>query len=241
MDPAVLIFESAQAAAEACGARTLEILERARRERGVATLAVSGGNTPKLMFQAMAKRRFDWSGVQLFQVDERCVPADDAQSNFRMIRESLLLPGGIDESRFHRVRTELPPAEAARIYAEEIRRTMNLREGELPAFDVIQRGMGPDAHTASLFPGEPLIEDHTGIAAAVWVEKFQQHRVTLLPGVLEHARSTLCLATGAEKAEALRAVLRGTLDPVHTPSQIASPDTAWYIDESAGALIRSRA
>lgn len=237
MDPQVLIFETAQAAAEACGDRTLEILDLARKERGMGTLALSGGNTPRLMFAAMVKRGFDWSGVEFFQVDERCVPADDAQSNFRMIREALLAPADIDENRFHRVRTELPPADAAANYADEIRRAMQLRPGELPVFDVVQRGMGPDAHTASLFPGEPLIGDRTGIAAAVWVEKFRQHRVTLLPGVLERARFTLCLATGTDKAEALRTVLREPIDPLRAPSQIASPDMTWYVDKSAAALI----
>lgn len=238
MDPAILIFENPQAAAEACGDRTLALLDQARRDRGTATLAVSGGTTPRLMFQSMAKRGFDWKHVELFQVDERCVPADDAQSNFRMIRESLLLPAGIPEMQFHRVPTELPPVDAARAYTEEIQRILNLRPGELPVFDIIQRGMGPDAHTASLFPGEPLLDDRTGIAAAVWVEKFQQHRVTLLRGVLEQARYTLCLATGSEKANALHAVVRGPFDPAHLPSQIASHDMAWYLDEAAAALIR---
>jgi 6-phosphogluconolactonase len=167
------------------------------------------------------------------------VPPDDEQSNFRMIRESLLARGlskaPISESQFHRIQGELPPAEAAGLYEEDIRRTMSLAPGELPVFDVIQRGMGPDAHTASLFPGEPLIADRTGITAAVWVEKMKQHRVTLLRGVLERARHTLSLATGTEKADALHAVLRGPFDPLHVPSQIASPDTAWYIDQAAAA------
>jgi len=241
MDPAILIFETSQAAAEACGDRILDILGQARQVRGVATLAVSGGSTPRLMFQSMARRSFDWSRVRIYQVDERCVPPDDEQSNFRMIRESLLAGGlskaQISESQFHRVQGELPPAEAARLYEEDIRRTMSLAPGELPVFDVIQRGMGPDAHTASLFPGEPLIADRTGITAAVWVEKMKQHRVTLLRGVLERARHTLCLATGAEKADALHAVLRGPFDPSHVPSQIASPDTAWYIDKAAAAKL----
>ena len=237
MDPAILIFENAQAAAEACGDRILELLDQARRDRGQATVALSGGNTPRMMFQSMVKRYFDWSGVELFQVDERCVPPDDAESNFRMIRESLLVPANINQHQFHRVKGELPPADAARIYEEEIRRTLHLNPGELPAFDVIQRGMGPDAHTASLFPGEALILDRSGIAAAVWVEKMKQHRVTLLPGVLERARYTLCLTTGTEKADALSAVLHGPKDPLQIPSQIASPDIAWYIDKSAAAKL----
>ena len=241
MDPAILIFDSAQAAAEACGDRILAILDEARRLRGSATLAVSGGSTPRLMFQSMARRSFEWGCVRIYQVDERCVPPNDEQSNFRMTRESLLSKAGIADLQFHRVAGELPPQEAARNYEDAIRRSMNLAAGELPVFDVIQRGMGPDAHTASLFPGEPLISDRTGICAAVWVEKMKQHRVTLLPGVLEKARYTLCLATGAEKATALHAVLRGPFDPMQTPSQIASPDTAWYIDKEAAALIRSGA
>ncbi len=239
MDPSSLtIFDSPQEAADACGDRILEILAEARRARGTATLAVSGGSTPRLMFQTMAKRSFDWRNVRIFQVDERCVPPDHELSNFRMIRESLLdhEPSAvqIEENQFHRMQGESAPAEAARLYVDDIRRSFNLNPGELPIFDVIQRGMGPDAHTASLFPGEPLIGDRTGIAAAVYVEKLKQHRITLLPGVLERARHTLCLTTGEEKAEALRRVLRGPCDPLNVPSQMASPDTVWYIDKSGG-------
>jgi 6-phosphogluconolactonase len=237
MDPAILTFETAEAAADACGARIMEIVEKARRDRGSASVALSGGSTPKIMFQWMAKRSFDWAGVEFFQVDERCVPPDDSQSNFRMTRESLLGPAKIPESQFHRVLGEREPARAAEIYIEEISRVLHLSPGELPVFDVLQRGMGPDGHTASLFPGEPLIADRTGIAAAVWVEKMNQYRVTLLPGVLEKARYTVCLTTGAEKADALVSVLRGPSDPVHVPSQIASPDMTWYLDKSAGSKL----
>jgi 6-phosphogluconolactonase len=245
MDPTSrtpLIFDTVQAAAEACGYRTLDILDQARRERGMATLAVSGGSTPRLMFQAMAKRAFDWAGVQIFQVDERCVPPDNEASNYRMIREFLLDAARIEESQFHRMAGELAPEEAARLYVEDIRRSLRLSPGELPVFDVIERGMGPDGHTASLFPGEPLIGDRTGIAAAVdvdkpYIEKAMRHRITLLPGVLEGARHTLCLATGADKAEVLHKVLRGPVDPTLLPSQIASANTVWYIDKSAAQLL----
>jgi 6-phosphogluconolactonase len=242
MDPTILTFDTPLAAAEACGDRTLAILDKACRERGMATLAVSGGSTPRLMFQAMAKRTFDWSNVHIFQVDERCVPPDDKVSNFRMTKESLLDAVPIAESRIHRIAGELPREEGARLYIEDIRRTFKLSAGELPVFDVIQRGMGPDGHTASLFPGEPLIADHTGIAAAVdvdkpYIDKVMRYRVTLLPGVLERARYTLCLATGPDKAESLKKVLHGPSDPFAFPSQIASPDTAWYIDKAAAAQL----
>ena len=237
MSHELLTFEDAKAAAEACGAAIFGILTDARAARGRATLAVSGGGTPRIMFEWMARQGFDWTGVDLFWVDERCVPIDDSQSNFRMTRVSLLDGISLSPAQIHRVETEYPPTEAATRYVADITRSFGLRPGELPVFDVLQRGMGPDTHTASLFPGEPLIEDRAGIAGLVWVEKFKQHRVTLLPGVLECARKTLCLVTGADKTDALVTVLRGERDPLHVPSQISSPEMIWYLDRAAAAKL----
>lgn len=233
MSTNIFRFPTAQAAAEACGDRILELLDTARRDRGVATLAVSGGSTPRLMFEWMARRNFDWKGVELFWVDERVVPPTDSQSNYRMTRESLLDTVPLPKANIHRIAGELAPETAAANYVDEIRAVFGLRENELPVFDIIQRGMGPDMHTASLFPGEPLIGNKTDIAAAVWVEKMKQHRVTLLPGVLERARHTLCLVSGADKAAGLRSVLREPPNPMKRPSQIESSDMAWYVDELA--------
>ena len=224
MEPIVLTFSTPLEAAIACGDRTLELLNQARRERGISTLAVSGGSTPRLMFESMATRPFEWNSIQIFQVAERCVPPDHAESNFKMLREALLSSIAIDESRVHRIEGELPPEEAARAYAEVL--------GPRPIFDVIQRGMGPDAHTASLFPGDPLLNDGAGIVASVRREGLRD-RVTLLRSVLESARNTLILATGAEKAEALHKVLKGPYDPLHLPSQISSAGTVWYVDKAA--------
>jgi 6-phosphogluconolactonase len=237
--PEILTFDTPLAAAQACGDRILEILGEARRERGTAMLAVSGGSTPRIMFEWMAKRPFDWPGVELFQVDERCVPPDNDQSNYRMMRESLLDATHIPASQIHRVDTSLAPAEAARIYAQEVVGVLQPPEGHLPVFDVIQLGMGPDAHTASLFPGEPLVGDRAGVAGAVWVEKFKQHRVTLLPGVIQHARHALCLVTGADKAETLREVLGEPADPARRPIQLAAAEAIWFIDKSAGAKLKT--
>ncbi len=230
------IFDTAAAAAEACGGDIFTLLDAARSRNGIATLAVSGGTTPRIMFEWMARQPFNWSNIHLFWVDERCVPISDSQSNYRMTRESLLDAVHLDPAQIHRVPVELPPAEAAAAYADEIRRVLGLSAGELPVFDVLQRGMGPDAHTASLFPGEPLLEDHTGIAASVWVEKFGQHRVTLLPGVLERAKTTFCLVTGADKAEALRTVLHSDTPVLSAPSKISSPTMVWFLDRAAAAL-----
>jgi 6-phosphogluconolactonase len=223
------VSPDARVAAEACGAEILTSLETARRTRRRATLAVSGGSTPRIMFEWMARQPFSWQDIELFWVDERCVPIDDAQSNYRMTRESLLDHIQMSPAQIHRVRTELPPAEAAAAYADEIRAVL----GDQPVFDVIQRGMGPDSHTASLFPGEPLIEDRTGIAASVWVNKFGQYRVTLLPGVLERARKTMNLVTGADKREALRDILHGPVDYSARPAMISSPEMIWYLDSAS--------
>jgi len=226
-----------KSAAEACGAAIFELLDAARQARGSASLAVSGGSTPRIMFEWMAAQGFDWKGVDLYWVDERCVPIDDQQSNYRMTRESLLDSIHLASGQIHRIHGELLPDEGAELYIGDITRSFKLLPHELPVFDVIQRGMGPDMHTASLFPGEPLILNQTGIAAAVWVEKFKQHRVTLLPGVLEKARTTLCLVTGADKTDGLYNVLKGASDPLHMPSQIASPEMIWYVDTAAAAKL----
>lgn len=229
MSNRVLVAADAKEAAEWCGAEILHSLEAARQARGIATLAVSGGSTPRIMFQWMASQGFSWDHVHLFWVDERCVPMDDAQSNYRMTRESLLDCISIPAEQVHRVKTELSPKDAAHAYVEEIRAVM----GEAPVFDVLQRGMGADAHTASLFPGEELIADRDGIAASVWVEKMGQFRVTLLPGVLERARKTVNLVTGADKREALEQVLHGPVDYMAKPAMISSEEMLWYVDRAA--------
>jgi 6-phosphogluconolactonase len=233
MSTEIFRFPTAQEAAVACGDRILELLDGARQRRGIATIAVSGGSTPRLMFQSMASRSFDWSGIELFWVDERMVPPTDGESNYRMTREALLDAISMPASKIHRIAGEMTPDDASAAYIAEIGRVFGLSPGELPVFDVIQRGMGPDMHTASLFPGEPLILNQSDIAAAVWVPKMGQHRVTLLPGVLERARQTLCLVSGADKGEGLRSVLREPPNLLQRPAQIASDSMAWYVDELA--------
>jgi 6-phosphogluconolactonase len=229
-------FANARLAAAECGDQILAWLGDAMREREHATLAISGGSSPKVMFEMFARTRFDWKRVHLFWVDERGVPPSDEQSNFKLANDSWLTPGAFPKSNVHRVEAELPAAEAAARYADDIRRYFGLAEGELPKFDAIHRGMGPDAHTASLFPGEPMIGNRTDIDAAVWVEKFKQWRITLLPGVLEAARHTAMLVTGADKATPLHAVLHEAPDPLRYPAQIASGErTIWFLDSSAAA------
>jgi len=230
----VRTFDDALSAAEACGQQILDWLREAIEEKGLATLAISGGSSPRRMFEKFAGTHFDWRRVHLFWVDERAVPPTDAQSNFKLTQETWLGPGDFPPANIHRVYAELEPAAAAARYVEDIHRFFGLEAGELPRFDVIHRGMGPDAHTASLFPGEPLIENRAGIAAAVWVDKFKQWRITLLPGVLLAARHTALLVAGSDKTGALHSVLNQPFDPLRYPAQIASGDgTVWFVDAAA--------
>jgi 6-phosphogluconolactonase len=223
-------------AAAACGRQILKWLDQAIAERGQAALAISGGSSPRPMFEMFARARFRWDRVHLFWVDERGVPPADAQSNFKLADDVWLKPAQFPRANVHRIEAELPAQTAAARYSADLIKYFKLAPGEMPRFDAIHRGMGPDAHTASLFPGEPLIEDRSGLAAAVWVEKFKQWRITLLPGVLEAAPHTAMLVAGADKAQALSAVLSGPYDPMRYPAQIATrkPDAAvWFVDAAA--------
>lgn len=227
-------FPDAEAAAEACAQQILEWLREALGKQALTSIAISGGSSPRRMFEIFSRTPFEWERVHVFWVDERAVPPTDPQSNFKFAQDSWLGPGNFPAPNIHRVLAELDPAIAAARYIEDIQRFFSLAAGDLPHFDVMHRGMGPDAHTASLFPGEPLTADRAGIAAAVWVEKFKQSRITLLPGVLMAAHHTAMLVAGSDKAEALHSVLYQPFDPLHYPAQIASgQNTVWFIDAAA--------
>jgi 6-phosphogluconolactonase len=230
----------AAAAAEACAHHVIAVLEEALAGQEFATFAISGGSTPRLLFERLARSKFRWDHVHLFWVDERCVPPTDPASNFRLANETLIHPAHIPQRHVHRIAGEIAPRVAAARYAAEIREFFGLAEGELPHFDLIHRGMGPDAHTASLFPGSPLIDDREGIADAVFVAKFNQWRVTLLPGTLLAAKHTVFLVAGDDKAEAVRAVFKEAYEPSRYPAQIASHHgrgVTWFLDAKAAALM----
>lgn len=234
------VYEDAQEASAACARKILELLEETLAGESYATLAISGGTTPKLLFGELARSRFDWSHVHLFWVDERGVPPTDAQSNYKLAKEHFIDPAHFPSRNVHRIQAELQPDVAARLYAGEIREFFALAPGEFPHFDVIHQGMGPDAHTASLFPGEPLIDDRENLAAEAYVEKFHQWRITLLPGVLLAARHTVMLVAGEDKADPLRSVLHEPYDPKKYPAQLSTyhgRSVTWFLDRSAARLM----
>jgi 6-phosphogluconolactonase len=229
-----------QRAAEACAQHILSLLEAALSGRDFATFAVSGGTTPRAMFEKLAASHFEWNRVHLFWVDERCVPPSDPASNYKLVADCLIRPGRILPRQVHRIQGEIAPQAAAAAYSAAIREFFGLTADQMPQFDIVHRGMGPDAHSASLFPGDPLIEDRENIAAATFARKLNQWRVTLLPGPLLAARQTVFLVAGADKAQPLRAVLKQEYDPMRYPAQIApwqSRGVTWFLDDKAAALL----
>jgi 6-phosphogluconolactonase len=236
MSAAPIVAADAPAAAEACARHVMALLGDALSRRDAVSFAISGGSTPKLLFDKLAASAVRWDRVHLFWVDERCVPPTDDASNYKLANQHLIGPAHIPEANIHRIYGEMDPREAAARYTADIRGFFHLDGAELPRFDVVHRGMGPDGHTASLFPGSPLTEDRAGTAAAVFAPQFNQWRVTLLPGVLEAARNTVLLVAGADKAEALRAVFHDAYDPKKHPAQIGYRDAVWFLDRAAAPL-----
>lgn len=233
-------YPDAAATAEACSHQILALLEEAIAGQEFAAMAVSGGSSPKLMFRKLAESKLPWDKVHVFWVDERCVVPTDEQSNYKLVHDYLIEPAHIPQRNVHRIFGEFKPEKAAHRYTEEIQEFFGLDEGEMPHFDVVHRGMGPDAHSASLFPGDPLIDDRENIAGATYVEKFKQWRVTLLPGALLAAKHTVFLVAGADKEEAVRAVFEEEYDPKKYPAQIASHHgrgVTWFLDEAAAGLL----
>ena len=227
-------FSTPEETANACGATILASLKEAIALSGRASVAFSGGSTPRIMFEFMARQEFDWSNVHIFWVDERCVPPDHADSNYRMTQEALLNhihPGGV-----HRIPGELPPKDAANSYRQEL---THFFEGS-PKFNVVHLGMGADAHTASLFPGLKEIEDRSGTVANVWVEKLGKDRITLLPKSILDAERIVVLAAGKDKAEPLQKVMTAEYHPLELPIQFVHRGTGtveWYLDQAAAASL----
>jgi 6-phosphogluconolactonase len=229
----------AAAAAEACAHHVTGLLEEALSGQERAAFAVSGGSSPKRMFELLAETNLPWDRVHVFFVDERCVPPTDDQSNYKMVSAHLIRPAHIPAHNVHRILGEMAPQRAVERYEDDIREFFALEDGKLPRFDVVHLGMGPDAHTASLFPGEPLIGDREQIAGSAYVEKFKQWRVTLLPGTLLAAKHTVFLVAGDDKKEAVRAVFHEEYDPMKYPAQIIAHQgrgVTCFLDQAAGAL-----
>jgi 6-phosphogluconolactonase len=232
------VFTTKSRAAAGAARFILDQLTAALEGSRQVSLAVSGGSTPKLMFEEMAQDEFKWSRLQLFFVDERPVGPEHPDSNFAMTNAALCQPVGLENKQVHRIHGELEPSDAAEKYMADLTETFQLEDGEAPRFDVLHLGMGDDAHTASLFPGEPLICDRLGVATSVYSTSKKSYRVSLLPKALLNAAATVFLVTGEDKAAPLKAVLEGPEDFLAFPAQLVERrghNVHWFIDEAAAA------
>lgn len=224
--------------------------EEAVRERGRFSIALSGGSGPPPLYRLLAdpdqpfRERIAWNRVHVFWGDERHVPPDHPESNFRLAHDNLLSKVPVPPANIHRVRAENPDAQrAADEYAWTLRSEFNLDGDEPPRFDYLLMGIGPDGHTASLFPGSAALRERERWVVAPWAEHLGAYRITFAPPVLNRARHTLFLVSGAKKAEAVRAALESDLPPETLPAKIVRPTDGtllWLIDRPAARLLRIR-
>jgi len=224
----------------------VESAEQAVAKRGRARIAVSGGSTPKAVFRLLAdpaqpwRARMPWERLDLWWVDERCVAPGDAESNYRMTREALLDHVPLAAGQIHRMEGELEPEVAAARYESEMRNGFRLEGAELPRFDLIQLGMGPDGHTASLFPATEALNEMARLAVANFVPQKQSWRITLTWPVINQATEVFFLMAGADKAETVKQVWQGPRDPGRLPSQLIAPAgciLTLLLDRAAAALL----
>jgi 6-phosphogluconolactonase len=246
----IRILADANAIAQTAAAEFLQAAKEAVREKGSFSVALSGGSTPKALYgllinNPVLQAMVPWGKIQFFFGDERHVPPDDAESNFRMATEAMLAKAPIDPKQVHRILAENPnAAEAAAEYEAELREWFRLKEGQLPRFDLVLLGMGPEGHMASLFPGTKALREERRLVVSNWVGKFFTDRITLTLPVLNNAARILFMAHGAEKALALKGVLEGPYEPDQLPSQAIRPTAGklvWLVDPTAAGKLAPQA
>lgn len=249
MTPEILVAQDRVALARDAAARFVSIAHDAIRAHGKFSVALSGGTSPRDLFLLLATQEFssqvDWSHVYFFWGDERCVPPDHPDSNFKMANDALISRVPIPAENVHRIRAEIAPDDAAREYEALLRRFFSLQRiqsissvVESPRFDLVLLGLGTDAHTASLFPHTPVLRETGRWVAAPYVDKLKTYRITFTPPLINASKNILFLVAGADKAPAVHAVLRGERFPDDYPAQLIQPTNGkivWLVDQAASA------
>jgi 6-phosphogluconolactonase len=242
-----LIYADANALAKAAAVELFRLAQESIQARGVFTVALAGGSTPRKLYGLLGSdpsyAAFPWAQTHLFFGDERHVPPSHIDSNYLMVNSSLLSSGHVPATHVHRIRAELPDANMAAVdYDVELHTffPQDLRLNGFPRFDVILLGMGPDGHTASLFPGSKGLEETERWVIANWVEKFNSTRITFTFPVLDAAWNVLLLVAGADKTDMIHDVLVSKPGTIPYPVQRVQPvDGAkvWMLDEAAAARL----
>jgi len=219
--------------------RLVLIADQAVQESGRFSLALSGGSTPKKLYSLLAqpgyRQRIPWAKTHLFWGDERCVPHDSPDSNYRMVRDALLSKVNLPPENIHATSAQdTDPARSAELYEQELKSFFELENGLFPSFDLILLGLGADGHTASLFPGSTAVAERKRMVVANYVERLQSYRLTFTLPVLNQAKNVIFMVAGKDKQEILPLVLKGRPDTY--PSQLVMPVSGvleWYVDAAA--------
>jgi len=220
--------------------------QAAARSTGRFTVALSGGATPSGMYRLLAqdqtlRRAVPWDSVHFFWGDERHVPPEHPESNYRAAHAALLSKVPLPDTNVWRIAGEESDADlAARQYERALQQFFRPATGQLPRFDLVFLGLGADGHTASLFPGTAALHETRRLVSANWVGKLGAHRITLTPPVLNNAACVIFLVAGADKANALQAAVEGRREPELIPAQLIAPkdgELLWVVDRAAARLL----
>lgn len=240
----LLAAPTAEDVAKEAAARMARAIHEALKERGEATIALSGGNTPGPAYEILSKQPIDWNKIHVYWVDERCVPPDHERSNYGSAKKQLLDRIAIPPANVHRMRGEDEPSSAAAAYDEELRDTVKAKVSGIPAIDLLVMGIGDDGHTASLFPGNKshLITDRLVAAIPKTSEagkEPREPRLTLTVPVLENAKASVIICIGKAKHEPLERIWEASGDVDLTPSRVIRHfrgSITWAIDKAAGGM-----
>jgi len=240
----VRVYPDADLLKRAAAEHMTALSEASINAQGYFSIALSGGSTPKAVYELLTDKSFsryvDWEHTHIFWGDERCVPPDHTESNYRMARLALLDQVPLPVSNIHRMKGEIDPAQAAAEYEQMLRQFFARRRDGVVRFDLVLLGMGDDGHTASLFPGTPAIEENERLVVENYVEKLEAWRLTLTAPVINAAEHVTFLVSGKSKAEMLQQVLEGPEQPYDLPAQLIQPASGhllWLIDEPAAARL----
>ncbi|HVO58688.1 MAG TPA: 6-phosphogluconolactonase [Dongiaceae bacterium] len=240
------LFANSTEIARRAADEVLAIARAAVAARGVFSIALAGGSTPKALYALLAEHpdfrgAMPWERSLFFFGDERHVGPGHADSNYQMATDSMLSKVALRPDQVHRIKGEYPDtAKAAAEYEDEIRRVFQLAPGAFPRFDLVLFGMGNEGHTLSLFPGTKALHETRRIVTRNWVGKLYTERVTLTAPAANAAANQIFMITGADKACALKAVLEGPYEPEQLPAQMIQPADGrllWLVDETAGSML----
>jgi len=226
----------------AAGEEVVHLANEAVSARGQFTISLSGGSTPKSLYNLLAtnaRTTLPWDKTFFFWGDERHVPPTDPDSNYRMVSEAMLSKVPVPPANILRLAAENPDAESvAKDYESTLRKFFQLEAGQFPKFDLILLGMGPDGHTASLFPGTAGLKEKSRLVIANWVEKLRTHRLSFTLPVLNAARCVAFLVSGTDKAPALKSVLEENVSGEQYPARLVNPSNGkliWFLDRAAAS------